>query len=49
VLEDGVILKSQAHLIASTTAPVSPAVLSLQQALVTALSGARDAADAVER
>jgi ATP phosphoribosyltransferase len=49
VLEDGVILKSQAHLVASTTAPVSPAVLSLQQALVTALSGARDAADAVER
>jgi ATP phosphoribosyltransferase len=49
VLEDGVILKSQAHLVASTMAPVSPAVLSLQQALVTVLSGARDAADAVER
>lgn len=49
VLEDGVILKSQAHLVASTMAAVSPAVLSLQQALVTALSGARDAADLPEK
>lgn len=49
VLEDGVILKSQAHLVASTMAPLTPAVLSLQQALVTALSGARDAADLPEK
>lgn len=38
VLEDGVILKSQAHLVASNAAPLSPAARSLQQALVTALS-----------
>lgn len=49
VLEDGVILKSQAHLVASAMAPSSPAVLSLQQALVTALSGARDAASVPDK
>ena len=49
VLEDGVILKSQAHLVASNAAPLSPAARSLQQALVTALSGAGDAAEVPEK
>jgi ATP phosphoribosyltransferase len=49
VLEDGVILKSQAHLVASNAAPLSPAARSLQQALVTALSGAGDAASETEK
>ncbi len=45
VLEDGVILKSQAHLVASNAAPLSPSARSLQQALVTALSPSSGAAD----
>jgi ATP phosphoribosyltransferase len=49
VLEDGVILKSEAHLVASNAAPLSPAARSLQQALVTALSGAGNAASVPEK
>jgi ATP phosphoribosyltransferase len=49
VLEDGVILESQAHLVASNAAPLSPAARSLQQALVTALSRAGDAASGAEK
>lgn len=45
VLEDGVILKSQAHLVASNAATLSPAARSLQQALVTALSPNAGTAD----
>jgi ATP phosphoribosyltransferase len=49
VLEDGVILKSQAHLVASNAAPLSPAARSLQQALVTALRPSAETANVPEK
>jgi hypothetical protein len=39
VLEDGLILKSQAHLLASRAAPWSPASAKLRDAILAKLSG----------